>query len=121
MCKAEKKQSNKCNCLDKCSLVNFWILIVILLGIIVSILWGMFYTINKIQALSVNLFTELTINVINNPIDGSIELNNEAPAFWIVLIIGAISVCATAFIICKIISSLRDLIENEQINRRYNH
>lgn len=94
-------------------------LIVSLLVFICAILVGCYFVVTNISTLFFNFTSDSIMDFTGNHISGSVDLKNESNSPWWILMPFAIIVCAIAFILSKIISVLRDLIENEQVNYRY--
>lgn len=97
---------------------RFWTLTILLICLCTAIIGGIIYMICNFKALFAGVIHNTFLNLDNNLISGSVELNNETMSPLGMLIFYAIIVIAITFILYKIIAVLRDLIENEQHNRR---
>lgn len=60
-----------------------------------------------------------TLDHINGNID--VSNGNYNHLTWPFALVSSVAICAVTFIICRILSVLKDIIENEQVHRHYNH
>lgn len=104
---------NKCNGL----ILGLIVLYMIIIG---GILYGIYLTINNEHCLLFNVSSPST-NIISNQCCGMAQISNGNSSEWLRFAVTALFISGAAYIIGIIIKSLRDLIENEQISRRYNN
>lgn len=97
----------------------FWLIIVAIVFICL-IPWVVYLFIIYLES-NINEQIGSSVYITNNNIDNAV-VQIPANAFvWSLAIVSSVVICAVTFIICKILSILRDLIENEQIKHHYNH
>lgn len=104
---------------EKHSEALLWTLTIALISLIIVLLLGCYFVIINATDLFSTIETDSMVYFTDNHINGLVDLKNESIFPWWALIGYVIIICAISFIISKVISVLRDLIENEQVNNRY--
>lgn len=92
---------------------------IVLIGFIICVLYFLISLFEKYINTSNETFLHITHNYVNSCVDMSD--GNYDCLLWPFALVSSVAICAVTFIICKILSILRDLIENEQIKHHYNH
>lgn len=85
---------------------------IISIGIYFSIIWS-----NN----GVEPPIDATVHIIDSNVNSSSHVDSCNNVAWPLAIVFSISICAITIIIFRILSILRDIAENEQIYRNYNH
>lgn len=107
----------KCACSCKC-----FTSIVVALAIIALII-GVLYLLISFSGMYINTTNEMSVYNTLDHINGNIDVSdgNYNRLTWPFALVFSVAICAVTFIICRILSVLKDIIENEQVNRHYNH
>lgn len=107
----------KCACSCKC-----FTSIVVALAIIALII-GVLYLLISFSGMYINTTNEMSVYNTLDHINGNIDVSdgNYNRLTWPFALVFSVAICAVTFIICRILSVLKDIIENEQVNRHYNY
>lgn len=85
---------------------------IVSIGICFNIIWSDNWVATPIDA---------TVYIVESNVSSSSYVDSFNNVAWPLAIVSSISICAITIIIFKILSVLRDIAENEQIDRHYNH
>lgn len=108
----------KCACFCKCVTS-----IVVTIAIIALIICAVYLLISFSGKYIINLSNEMSVYIALDHMSGNIDVNDGDydRLTWPFALVSSVAIGAITFIICKILSVLKDIIETEQVKRNYNN
>lgn len=107
----------KCACSCKC-----FTSIVVTIAIIALIICAV-YLLISFSGKYINYSNEMSVYIALDHISGNIDVSkgDYDHLAWPFALVSSVAIGAITFIICKILSVLKDIIETEQVKRNYNN